>query len=116
MVRLYLDRIEQARHLNAYLEVFAEEALAQARALDARIRNGERPGSLAGVVVGIKDVLCYKGHQVTAASKILEGFTSLYSATAVERLIAEGAIIIGRLNCDEFAMGSTTKTPPTEKY
>ncbi|WP_343308290.1 Asp-tRNA(Asn)/Glu-tRNA(Gln) amidotransferase subunit GatA [Chitinophaga niabensis] len=109
MVRLYLSRIEQARHLNAYLEVFAQDALTQAAALDARIRKGERPGSLAGVVIGIKDVICYKGHEVTAASKILEGFTSLYSATAVERLIAEGAIIIGRLNCDEFAMGSTNE-------
>lgn len=109
MVRLYLSRIEQARHLNAYLEVFTQEALTQAAALDARIQKGERPGSLAGVVVGIKDVICYKGHQVSAASKILEGFTSLYSATAVERLITEGAIIIGRLNCDEFAMGSTNE-------
>ena len=109
MVHLYLSRIEQARHLNAYLEVFTQDALAQAAALDARIQKGERPGSLAGVVIGIKDVICYKGHEVTAASKILEGFTSLYSATAVERLIAEGAIIIGRLNCDEFAMGSTNE-------
>lgn len=109
MVRLYLSRIEQARHLNAYLEVFTQEALTQAAALDARIQKGERPGLLAGVVVGIKDVICYKGHQVSAASKILEGFTSLYSATAVERLITEGAIIIGRLNCDEFAMGSTNE-------
>lgn len=109
MVRMYLDRIEQARHLNAYLEVFTEDALAQARSLDKKIRKGERPGLLAGVVVGIKDVICYKGHKVSAASRILEGFTSLYSATAVERLLAEGAIIIGRLNCDEFAMGSTNE-------
>jgi aspartyl-tRNA(Asn)/glutamyl-tRNA(Gln) amidotransferase subunit A len=109
MVRMYLDRIEQARHLNAYLEVFTEDALAQARSLDEKIRKGERPGLLAGVVVGIKDVICYKGHKVSAASRILEGFTSLYSATAVERLLAEGAIIIGRLNCDEFAMGSTNE-------
>lgn len=109
MVRLYLERIEQSRHLNAYLEIFTESALEQARALDGRIGRGERPGKLAGVVIGIKDVICYKGHEVTAASKILEGFVSLYSATAVERLLAEGAIIIGRLNCDEFAMGSTNE-------
>ncbi len=109
MVRMYLDRIEQARHLNAYLEVFSEDALAQARSLDEKIQRGERPGLLAGVVVGIKDVICYKGHKVSAASKILEGFTSLYNATAVEKLLAEGAIIIGRLNCDEFAMGSTNE-------
>jgi aspartyl-tRNA(Asn)/glutamyl-tRNA(Gln) amidotransferase subunit A len=109
MVHLYLDRIEQSRHLNAYLEVFTEDALAQARSLDEKIRKGERPGLLAGVVTGIKDVICYKGHKVSAASKILEGFTSLYNATAVEKLLAEGAIIIGRLNCDEFAMGSTNE-------
>lgn len=109
MVQLYLDRIEQSRHLNAYLEVFTEDALAQARSLDEKIRKGERPGLLAGVVTGIKDVICYKGHKVSAASKILEGFTSLYNATAVEKLLAEGAIIIGRLNCDEFAMGSTNE-------
>ncbi len=109
MVRMYLDRIGQARRLNAYLEVFEEDALAQARSLDEKIQKGERPGLLAGVVIGIKDVICYQGHKVSAASKILEGFTSLYSATAVERLLAEGAIIIGRLNCDEFAMGSTNE-------
>ncbi|MFC3856046.1 Asp-tRNA(Asn)/Glu-tRNA(Gln) amidotransferase subunit GatA [Chitinophaga sp. GCM10012297] len=109
VVRMYLDRIEQARHLNAYLEVFTEDALAQARSLDEKIQKGERPGLLAGVVIGIKDVICYKGHKVSAASKILEGFTSLYNATAVERLLAEGAVIIGRLNCDEFAMGSTNE-------
>lgn len=108
-VQQYLTRIEQARHLNAYLEVFGHEALEQARRLDERIRQGERPGKLAGVVTGIKDVICYKGHKVTSASRILEGFTSLYSATAVERMIAEGAIIIGRLNCDEFGMGSTNE-------
>ena len=63
-----------------------------------------------GAVVSIKDVICYQGHTVTAGSKILEGFQSLFSATAVERLLAEDAIIIGRTNCDEFAMGSTNET------
>ena len=67
-------------------------------------------GKLFGAVLSIKDVICYEGHQVTAASKMLEGFTSLFSATAVERLLAEDAIIIGRVNCDEFAMGSTNET------
>lgn len=66
-------------------------------------------GSLYGLVVGIKDVICYKGHIVSAASKMLENFESVYSATAVENLIAEDAIIIGRLNCDEFAMGSANE-------
>ncbi|MVT07777.1 Asp-tRNA(Asn)/Glu-tRNA(Gln) amidotransferase subunit GatA [Chitinophaga tropicalis] len=108
-VQLYLDRIGQTKHLNAFLEVFEEEALEKARALDSRIKNGEPVGALAGVVIGIKDVICYKGHKVSAASRILEGFTSLYSATAVERLLAEDVIIIGNLNCDEFAMGSTNE-------
>jgi aspartyl-tRNA(Asn)/glutamyl-tRNA(Gln) amidotransferase subunit A len=66
-------------------------------------------GKLHGVVVGIKDVLCYNGHKVTAASKILENYTAVYSATAVQRLLDEGAIIIGRQNCDEFAMGSSNE-------
>jgi aspartyl-tRNA(Asn)/glutamyl-tRNA(Gln) amidotransferase subunit A len=108
-VRYYLDRIAQLKHLNAFLEVYEAEALERARELDTRLKNGEKLGALAGVVVGIKDVICYKGHNVSAASHILEGFTSLFSATAVERLLAEDAIIIGNLNCDEFAMGSTNE-------
>ncbi len=108
-VRMYLDRIQELRHLNAFLEVYEEEALETARRLDERIKSGQEVGSLAGVVIGIKDVICYKGHNVSAASRILEGFTSLYSATAVERLLAADAIIIGNLNCDEFAMGSTNE-------
>ncbi|MCW3461837.1 Asp-tRNA(Asn)/Glu-tRNA(Gln) amidotransferase subunit GatA [Chitinophaga nivalis] len=108
-VRYYLNRIAQLKHLNAFLEVFEEEALEKARELDERIKNGQPVGALAGVVVGIKDVICYKGHNINAASHILEGFTSLFSATAVERLLAADAIIIGNLNCDEFAMGSTNE-------
>jgi aspartyl-tRNA(Asn)/glutamyl-tRNA(Gln) amidotransferase subunit A len=109
VVRYYLQRIAQSSHLNAFLEVYETEALEKARELDARIRKGEPVGPLAGVVVGNKDVICYKGHKVSAASRILEGFTSLYSATAIERLLAADAIIIGSLNCDEFAMGSTNE-------
>lgn len=109
MVQLYLDRISKTKHLNAFLEVFEKEALDKAQALDIRVQNGEQLGTLGGVVVGIKDVICYKGHKISAASRMLTGFTSLYSATAVERLLAEDAIIIGNLNCDEFAMGSTNE-------
>ncbi|RBL94024.1 Asp-tRNA(Asn)/Glu-tRNA(Gln) amidotransferase subunit GatA [Chitinophaga flava] len=108
-VRFYLNRIAQLKHLNAFLEVYEEEALVKAQELDERIKNGQPVGVLAGVVIGIKDVICYKGHNVSAASRILEGFTSLFSATAVERLLAADAIIIGNLNCDEFAMGSTNE-------
>src|SRR5690606_20320436 len=66
-------------------------------------------GKLAGMVISFKDNICYKGHRGSASSKILEGFESLYSATVVERLLPEDAIIIGRTNCDEFAMGSSNE-------
>lgn len=111
IVEYYLQQIESSLHLNAYVEVFAEEALQQARELDERYRKDPTSlGRLAGMVMSIKDVLCYKGHRVTGGSKILSGFVSLFSATAVDRLLAEDVIIIGRTNCDEFAMGSTNET------
>ncbi len=108
LVDYYLSQIEKSKNLNIYIEVLEEEALEQARALDNRAAD-DKKGCLFGMVISIKDVLCYKGHTVTGGSKILEGFESLFSATAVERLLAEDAIIIGRVNCDEFAMGSTTE-------
>jgi aspartyl-tRNA(Asn)/glutamyl-tRNA(Gln) amidotransferase subunit A len=107
--------ISQKKHLNAFLEVFSESALAQAKLVDEKIiasastGSASKLGKLAGVIVGLKDNICYKGHKVSASSKILEGFESLYSATVVEKLLAEDAIIIGRLNCDEFAMGSSNE-------
>lgn len=107
LVSNYLQQIEATKHLNAYVEVFGDEAIERAKKLDARYaKEPEAVGKLFGAVVSIKDVICYEGHQVTAAAKILEGFHSLFSATAVERLLAEDAIIIGRTNCDQFAMGS----------
>lgn len=108
-VRHYLEAIEAQKHLNAFVSVYADDALSRAAALDAQAQSGAPMGRLHGVVVGIKDVLCYAGHPVTAASRILGGFESLYTATAVQRLIDEGAIIIGRQNCDEFGMGSTNE-------
>lgn len=108
-VKYYLERIEKNKHLNAYLEVFAEEALTRAAQLDSQRAEGKPLGKLHGVVISIKDVIAYKGHKVSASSKMLEGYTSLFNATAVERLLAEEAIIIGRNNCDEFAMGSTNE-------
>jgi len=104
-VRFYLAQIEQQQHLNAWLEVYADEALQRAAQLD----NQPVKGSLHGVVVGLKDVIAYKGHKLSAASKMLDGFTSIYHATATERLLEAGAIIIGRQNCDEFAMGSSNE-------
>lgn len=103
-----ISKIETAKHLNSYLEIFSESALKQATIVDEKIKNNTA-GKLAGVVVALKDNICYKGHKVSASSKILEGFESLYSATVVEKLIAEDAVIIGRCNCDEFAMGSSNE-------
>ena len=108
-VEHYLKRIAENSRLNAFIEVYGEEALERARELDLRKKAGGPVGKLFGVVVGIKDVICYKGHTVSAGSKMLKGFTSLYHATAVERLLQEDAIIIGNLNCDEFAMGSSNE-------
>lgn len=104
----YLQNIAEKRHLNAFLEVFEEEALRQADEVDAKLQAGTG-GKLAGMVIGIKDVLAYKDHTLQAASQILNGFTSLYTATAVQRLLAEDAVIIGRQNCDEFAMGGSNE-------
>lgn len=105
----FLQKIEANRHLNAFLEVFTEDAIARAKKIDEKLKTGQPVGKLFGAVIAIKDNICYKQHKVSAGSKILEGFTSLYSATATERLLAEDAVIIGRTNCDEFAMGSSNE-------
>lgn len=108
IVAHYLENIRTKSHLNVFLEVFEEEAKAQAIATDQKIKQG-KAGKLAGMVIGLKDLLCFKDHHIQASSKILDGFVSQYSSTAVQRLIDEDAIIIGRLNCDEFGMGSSNE-------
>ncbi|ARS36546.1 Asp-tRNA(Asn)/Glu-tRNA(Gln) amidotransferase subunit GatA [Pontibacter actiniarum] len=108
LVEQYLHNIKEKANLNAFLEIFEEEALAQANAVDQKLANGTA-GKLAGMVIGIKDVLAYEGHSLQASSQILNGFKSLYTATAVQRLLQEDAIIIGRQNCDEFAMGASNE-------
>lgn len=110
LVQAYLEQIEKNKDLNVFVEVFAEEALAKAEALDLARKNGEKTGALSGMVLAIKDNICYKDHKVNAGSKILEGFTSLYTATSLQRLIDQDVIVIGRTNCDEFAMGSSNET------
>ncbi|MBO9619900.1 MAG: Asp-tRNA(Asn)/Glu-tRNA(Gln) amidotransferase subunit GatA [Niabella sp.] len=105
-VEAYLKKIEATKHLNAFIEVYEQEALRRAEELDLLSAPA---GKLHGVVLSVKDVISHEGHGLTAASKILSGFTAIFSATAVERLLAEGAIIIGRVNCDEFAMGSSNE-------
>ena len=109
VVEYYLTNIEKQTELNAFLEVFEKSVREQAIRVDEKIREG-KAGRLAGMVIGLKDNLCYKDHKVSSSSKILEGFESLYTGTAVQRLIDEDAVIIGRLNCDEFAMGSSNET------
>ncbi len=109
LVEDYLQRIHENEDLNAFVEVYEEEALQHADVLDRKRAAGESTGKLDGLVMGVKDVICQKDHHSTASSRILENFTSLYSSTAVARLLAEDAIVIGRLNCDEFAMGSSNE-------
>ncbi len=110
LVEYYLTRIQSTSDLNIYIEDFGEEALQRARELDEKYKeNPASVGRLFGMVISLKDVLCYEGHGVTAGAKILEGFKSLFSATGVQRLLEEDAIIIGRVNCDQFAMGSTNE-------
>ena len=109
LVNYYLQRIETYQHLNVFLHVYADEALKRAEEIDAKLKAGTA-GKLAGMVISIKDMICYKDHPVSASSKILKGFKSIYSSTVVERILAEDAIIIGHVNCDEFAMGASNET------
>jgi len=104
----YLRVVEEKKHLNALLAVFPEKALAQAKIVDKKLQDGTA-GVLAGMVVSIKDLICVKDERVTCGSKILENFVSLYDATVVQRLRNADAVIIGKNNMDEFAMGSSTE-------
>ncbi len=108
LVRHHLINIKAKSYLNAFLSVYEDEALNRAAAIDTKIKEG-KAGKLAGLVVGLKDVLAYKDHPLQAGSKVLNGFISQFNGTAVQRLLDEDAIIIGRQNCDEFAMGSSNE-------
>jgi aspartyl-tRNA(Asn)/glutamyl-tRNA(Gln) amidotransferase subunit A len=108
--QFFMGRAEKLNpQLNAFIS-FNEKLAEEAAALDARILKGENPGPLTGVVFGIKDLLCTKNIKTTAGSKILENFIPPYDATVVKRLKQAGALIIGKLNLDEFAMGSSNET------
>jgi aspartyl-tRNA(Asn)/glutamyl-tRNA(Gln) amidotransferase subunit A len=109
VVHHYLKVIEEKQHLNAFVEVFAQEAVLRAEQLDKKQTQPTTWGKLYGVVIGIKDVLCYEGHHIGASSAILKNYKAIYNATAIQRLLDEDAIIIGNLNCDEFAMGSSNE-------
>jgi aspartyl-tRNA(Asn)/glutamyl-tRNA(Gln) amidotransferase subunit A len=110
VTREHLDGIARRdRGLDAFLAVTADRALAQARRLDAALAGGAAPGPLAGVPVAVKDLLDIEGVPTTCGSRILEGYRPPFTATAVARLEAAGAIVLGKTNMDEFAMGSSTE-------
>ncbi|MDZ7897296.1 MAG: Asp-tRNA(Asn)/Glu-tRNA(Gln) amidotransferase subunit GatA [Arcicella sp.] len=109
LVEYYLKNIaEKNGKLNAFLSVYDKESLVKADEIDVKIKAGTAK-KLAGMILGIKDLLCYENHVSQAGSKILNGFESQFNATAVQRVLDEDAIIIGRQNCDEFGMGSTNE-------
>lgn len=107
-VNYFLNNIEQKKNLNAFNFVFSEDALKNAESIQNKIKEGKY-GKLAGMVIAIKDVLLLKDKPNTCSSKILKDFVGIYTATAVQKLIDEDAIIIGKTNCDEFAMGSSNE-------
>ncbi len=105
-----LAAIEKSKSLNAYISVLAERAMQKAKESDERRKQGKVLGALDGIPVAIKDNLCLEGSRTTAASKILEHFVSPYTATAVAKIEAQGAVIVGKTNMDEFAMGSSSES------
>jgi len=109
VVEHYLGNIEKNQELNAFIEVYREEALECSKQIQGKIDQG-KAGKLAGLVVAVKDNICYRDHITSASSLSLKNYRAVYHATAVQRLIDEDAIIIGRTNCDEFAMGGTNET------
>jgi aspartyl-tRNA(Asn)/glutamyl-tRNA(Gln) amidotransferase subunit A len=111
ITRAFLDRIEKHdKTINAFISIDGEKALERAEDLDTKLAKGEPLGKLAGIPIGIKDLINYEGTETTAASKILSGHRSVYNATITQRIINAGAIPLGKLNMDEFAMGSSNET------
>jgi len=106
----YLDRIQAVEpQIHSYLTVTADQALAQAQAIDAKLAAGEDLGPMAGIPIALKDNLCTRGVRTTCGSKVLEQFVPPYESTVTQRLIDAGAIALGKTNLDEFAMGSSTE-------
>ena len=116
VVSYYLRNLSENEHeVNAFLTITADEALAKAKDIDKRIADGEKLGALAGIPIAIKDNICTEGVKTTCASKMLEDFVPPYDATVVKKLLREDAIIIGKTNMDEFAMGSSTENSAFKK-
>lgn len=108
VVNHYISQIKKKQDLNAVLELYEAEILQKTEEIQTKIDNNTA-GKLAGMVIGLKDNICYENHKSSASSKILDGFISPYNATVVQRLLDEDALIIARLNCDEFAMGASNE-------
>lgn len=109
LVSTYLQAAEKTRNLNIYTAIYGQEALERARSLDKGLTAGVRP-KLFGAVLSLKDNIAYKDHPLTAGSSILNGYISPFSATVVDRLTEEGAIVLGHCNCDAFGMGSSSES------
>jgi len=116
LVQSYIEEITKSEPtINAFLTLTCDEALAKAKEIDAKIKAGESLGRLAGIPIAIKDNICTEGVHTTCASKMLEDFIPPYDATVIKKLLAEDAIIIGKTNMDEFAMGSSNENSAFKK-
>ena len=110
ITKAYVDRMnEKEKDVQAFITELKDEALKQSEEIQNKIDNGEKLGDLAGIPIGIKDIICTKGVKTTCASKMLENFVSPYDATVMEKINAENMIDLGKLNMDEFAMGGSTE-------
>ena len=110
ITKAYVDRMnEKEKDVQAFITELKDEALKQSEEIQNKIDNGEKLGDLAGIPIGIKDIICTKGVKTTCASKMLENFISPYDATVMEKINAENMIDLGKLNMDEFAMGGSTE-------
>ena len=113
LTQAYIAAVEAARGLNAYIKETPEQALEMARASDERLAKGEANGqirALEGVPLGIKDLFATKGVHTQACSHVLDGFKPVYNSTVTQNLFDDGAVMLGKLNMDEFAMGSSNET------